>query len=511
MKDLERYKMKILLTTLNSKYIHSNLALKYLYTVASKGEMDVELQEFTINNDKDYPYIEILRGGFDIVCFSCYIWNIEEIIELGSNIKKAAPNTKILLGGPEVSYEYMELMGKNPWIDFIIKGEGEYPFFEFCREIVLEKYDFSKVSSLVYRDEGGIKDNPFGPLPLMDKIPFPYSILDLEDDKVIYYESSRGCPYRCAYCLSSLEKEIRAHSLERTRRDIGYFLYKQVKQVKFLDRTFNYDRGRANHIWQYIIDNDNGVTNFHFEICADLLDSDGLSVIQRARKGLFQFEIGIQSTNPYALRAVNRKETISGITDNVKKLLELENCHIHVDLIAGLPFEDYKSFGQSFDTVYELKADNLQLGFLKLLKGTPLRMNKEVHEYKFRDYAPYEIISNKYLSPVDVIKLKMIETVLELYSNRGGFDKTLELLVKETGITAFNFYEQLADFYYSGGYQHRSHKKEDLYRILLRFAESREKKHKGIVERTAAVLADDLETNMNPDAVKKFHKKGWEI
>lgn len=503
--------MKLLLTTLNSKYIHSNLAVKYLYTVVAKADLHVDVKEFTINNDRDYPFVEISRGGYDLVCFSCYIWNIEETLLLGKTLKKAFPEMKILMGGPEVSYEFDDLMNKNPWIDFIIRGEGEYPFYNFCKEIVSESYDFSKVKSLVYRDNGKIKINMEGPLPLLDKIPFPYSILDVENDKVVYYESSRGCPYRCSYCLSSLDKEIRALSLERTRRDIGYFLFKHVKQVKFIDRTFNYDRNRANQIWQYIIDNDNGVTNFHFEICADLLDSDAFRVLEKARDGLFQFEIGIQSANSYALKAVNRKELISGITENVKKLLEMGNCHVHVDLIAGLPLEDYKSFGKSFDIVYNLGAHNLQLGFLKLLKGTPIRAEAEMHEYRYRDTAPYEIISNKYLSAVDVIKLKMIETVLELYSNRGGFEMTLEHLTKEIGTTPFNFYEQLADFYYSNGYQHKSHKKEDLYRIMLQFAESREKRYPRIVERTSRLLAEDMEISMNPDAVKKFRKKGWEI
>lgn len=498
--------MRILLTTLNSKYVHSNLALKYLYSVAEGSDLDIELWEFTINNDRNYIYTEIVRGGYDIICFSCYIWNIEKIKALASDVKKACPAVKIMLGGPEVSYDTAVFMEENPWADYVIRGEGEYPFFQFCKELVLDENDLSKVSNLTYREDGRILETADGPLLAMDQIPFPYELLPMEADKVIYYESARGCPYRCSYCLSSLEKTIRPLSLERTRRDLGYFLFKKVKQVKFIDRTFNYDKDRALEIWSYLIENDNGVTNFHFEICGELLDDRHFELLSKARKGLFQFEVGIQSANPDALTAVDRKESVFPILHNVERLLTLGNSHIHVDLIAGLPFEDYRSFARSFNKVCELGADNLQLGFLKLLKGTKIRSQASEYEYVYRDEAPYEVISNKFLSAVELVKLKMVETVLDLYANKGGFEMSLAYLIKTLGGNAFLFYEQLADFFFSKGYQHRSHKKEDLYRILLKFAES-----KGLGEVTELFLTEDLTRTMNFDAVKKFHKKGWEI
>lgn len=498
--------MRILLTTLNSKYVHSNLALKYLYSVAEGSDLDIELWEFTINNDMNYIYTEIVRGGYDYVCFSCYIWNIEKIKALAADIKKACPQMKILLGGPEVSYETTLFMEENSWADYIIRGEGEYPFFQFCKELVLNENDFSKVSSLTYREDGRILQTKDGPLLDMDTIPFPYERLPLEPDKVVYYESSRGCPYRCSYCLSSLEKTIRPLSLERARRDLGYFLYKKVKQVKFIDRTFNYDQDRAYEIWRYLIENDNGVTNFHFEICGELLNDRLFDLLSKARQGLFQFEIGIQSANPDALAAVDRKESIFSILHNTEKLLALGNIHIHVDLIAGLPFEDYKSFARSFNKVYELGADNLQLGFLKLLKGTKIRETATKYGYVYREIAPYEVVSNQSLSAVELVKLKMVETVLDLYANKGGFEMGLKYLLKSLGGDPFYFYEQLADFFFSKGYQHRSHKKEDLYRILLKFAES-----KDLGEGAEIFLTEDLSRTMNFDAVKKFHKKGWEI
>ncbi len=503
--------MKILLTTLNSKYVHSSLALKYLYSVIAESELDIELKEFTINNDDNYIYTELARANYDLVCFSCYIWNVEKIKDICSNLKKARPNIKIMVGGPEVSYCSKEYMEENPAVDYVLKGEGEYPLFQFCKAIVLEQEDLSKVPALVYRDGKKIIENQIGPLPDFDRIPFPYQLLDCEEDKVLYYEASRGCPYRCSYCLSSIDKSIRTLNLERVRRDLGYFLYKKVKQVKFIDRTFNFNSERAISIWQYLIENDNGITNFHFEICGELLDDASLGVIEKARKGLFQFEIGIQSANPTALKAVNRNENIYPILYNVERLLRIGNSHIHVDLIAGLPYEDYISFGRSFDKVYGLHADNLQLGFLKLLKGTEIRKNAKQHEYIFRDKAPYEIISSKYMSSVDLIKLKMIENVLDLYYNKGGFGSTIDYLEGVIGKSPFNFYEQLADFYYSNGFQDRSHKKENLYRILYKFSLTKDKEGTELSEKAKHLLEKDLEENMNFDAVKKFHKKGWDI
>ncbi|MEG1566270.1 MAG: DUF4080 domain-containing protein [Anaerovoracaceae bacterium] len=505
--------MKILLTTLNSKYIHSNLALKYLYGVVAQSGCNVELKEFTINNEDNYIYTELVRANYDIVCFSCYIWNIEKIKIICENLKKAKPEVKILVGGPEVSYDSVTFMEENPAIDYLLRGEGEYPFFQFCKNIVLEDDDFSSVGGMVFRKDGEITVNPQGETPDFEKVPFPYEALDCETDKVLYYEASRGCPYRCSYCLSSIDKTIKALPLERVRRDLGYFIFKEVKQVKFIDRTFNFDRERAYSIWKYLIDNDNGTTNFHFEICGELLDEKTLDLLGKARKDLFQFEIGIQSANPVALKAVNRSESITPILSNVTKLLNLRNSHIHVDLIAGLPYEDYASFGKSFNVIYQLKADNLQLGFLKLLKGTKIREEAMEHGYVFRTKAPYEIISSNYMTSVEMIKLKMIETVLDLYYNKGGFGKTLSFVEPAVAKTPFNFYEQLADFFYSHGFQHKSHKKEDLYRIMRKFIESREDEIKvdGLLDMATELLSQDLEETMNFDAVKKFNKKGWEI
>ena len=508
--------MKILLTTLNSKYVHSNLALKYLYSVAVGSGLDITLREFTINNEMGYIYGEILRGGYDLVCFSTYIWNVEQICRLGKTLKQANPSMKIMLGGPEVSYEAAEFMEENPWADYILRGEGELGFFRFCKELVLgggvlSALNPEKVCGLSYRRDREILETADGAALSMENLPFPYQLLEPEADKVVYYESARGCPYRCSYCLSSLEKNIRALPLERTFEELDYFLSEKVKQVKFIDRTFNWDRNRAREIWAHLMEHDNGTTNFHFEICAELLGEEDFELLGRARDGLFQFEIGIQTANERTLEAINRNSNIPELLSNVEQLIGLGNSHIHVDLIAGLPYEGYNSFGHSFNGVYALGADNLQLGFLKLLKGTKARRQAEEYGYVYRSEAPYEVISNDFISAGELVRLKMIEHVLDLYANKGGFTQSLRYLCEASSATAFRFYEKLSAFFYEEGYQHRSHKKEDLYRILYRFALSLEEDFPGISEKTKVLLSADLEVTMNFDAVKKFHKKGWEI
>lgn len=499
--------MKILLTTLNSQYVHSNPALKYLYTVTAEGQDDIELREFTINNEPNYIYGELVRANYNMVCFSCYIWNIEQTKAVAADLKKARPDVKICLGGPEVSFDAHIFAMENPWVDYILCGEGEYSFYRFVQMLGSKETSLNTVPGLVYRQDGKIYVNPqMDPIDF-NSVPFLYSVLDCEADKVVYYESARGCPFKCGYCLSSIDKQIRPLSLDRVKADLAYFLYKNVMQVKFIDRTFNYDESRAYEIFKYLIENDNGRTNFHFEICADLLTEKLLTLLSKARKGLFQFEIGIQSTNPDTLAAVNRKENVYPILYNVEKLLELGNIHIHVDLIAGLPYESYEIFERSFNKVYDLGADAFQMGFLKVLKGTPLAERTQEYGIVARDKAPYEIISNKWLTSVELAKLKTVEKMLDIYYNRGGFKNSIAFLMETLKKNPFKLYESIAQFYYGNGYQHKNRKKEEQYRILLKYAIS-----EGIQEEEVVlVLEKDLRETFNPEEVKRFMKKGWEI
>ena len=426
---------------------------------------------------------------------------------IAADLKKARPEIKICLGGPEVSFDAHIFAIENTWVDFILCGEGEYPFYRFVQVLNEPSKPFNQVPGLVYREDGKIYVNPVMEPMDFDYIPFLYSIIECDEDKVVYYESARGCPFKCGYCLSSIDKKIRPLSIDRVKADLGYFIYKKVKQVKFIDRTFNYDEKRAYEIFRYIIENDNGKTNFHFEICADLMTDRLLRLLSRARKGLFDFEIGIQSTNPETLIAVNRKENVYPILYNVEKLIELGNIHIHVDLIAGLPYETYEIFERSFNKVYALGADAFQMGFLKVLKGTSLIDMHEQFGIVARDKAPYEIISNDWLTSVELARLKTIEKMLDIYYNRGGFRNTTVFLMAKLDKNPFKLYEAIADFYYGKGYQHKNRKKEEQYRILLKFAESVDidsDEAKDVVEK-------DLVETFNPEEVKRFMKKGWEI
>ena len=515
--------MKLLLTTLNAKYVHSNLALKYLYAAAVEKRVPAELREFTINNDDDYIFCELIRGDYELVCFSCYVWNIERTLYLAENLKKARPETKILLGGPEVSFDVERILWEHPFVDFLIAGEGERVFSLLLEELALGERsqtepDLRGIPGLAFRREERIRANPPAAPEAFERIPFPYHTLPCEDDKVAYYESVRGCPFRCAYCLSSVDKTIRALPMSRVRTDLSYFIYKRVKQVKFIDRTFNYDPRRCAEIMEYLVTNDNGVTNFHFEVCGDLIDETMLELLSRARPGLFQLEIGVQSTNPATLESIRRSCDFPRLAKNVERIRNFGGVHLHLDLIAGLPYEDYLTFKKSFNDVYRLRPHDLQLGFLKLLPGTPLRDMTAEYRYVFRRQAPYEVISNAFLSADGLVRLKMVENVLDLYYNRGGFEETVERAACVLWETPFDFYQDLANYYYVSGHQHRSHRKEDLYRILYAFFHWRNGKteeledHPGRRETIVFELLErDLKRTMNPDAVKKFEKKGWEL
>ncbi len=511
--------MKILLTTLNSQYVHSNLAIRYMYTVIANEDCETELREFSINNDLNYIYNEIVRADYDLVCFSCYLWNIEETSVLCSDLKKAKPDMKILIGGPETSFDSADFMTENDWCDYLISGEGEYPFFRLVQLLtgkrqaydMTEEDELSTIPGLSYRAGNLIYVNEqIDPLDF-NSIPFPYSVLEPEQDKVVYYESSRGCPFRCSYCMSSIDKTVRALDASRVESELKYFLFKNLTQVKFIDRTFNYDRERAYKIINYIIQNDNGVTNFHFELCGDLLDDRTLELLGKARKGLFQLEIGIQSTNPETLRAVNRAENVYPVLYNTGRLAELGNCHTHVDLIAGLPYETMETFERGFDKVYALKADAFQMGFLKVLKGTEIHRRASEFGIVYRDHTPYEVVSTKWISAEEMVHLKEMDRMLDTYYNRKGFSHTLDYLTSE--MTPFKLFSRLAAFYYERGYQNRDRRKDDQYRIMLEF--SKVLSEDGTVadcdKEVLKTLDLDARETMDRINYGRFIRKGWEI
>lgn len=462
--------MNLMLVALNAKYIHSNLALRYLGKTVDKLVDKLSIVEYTINHSSDYILSEIYKQQPDVIAFSCYIWNMEEIHYLCKTLKKVLPEITIVLGGPEVSYETKALMEENDSIDIVVIGEGELTFPLLVRYLALNE-DYSTMEGIAYRCRGSVYLNPpTSSLIDMNLLPFPYdddSMADLE--KIIYYESSRGCPFNCQYCLSSAEQGVRFLPVERVKKELQYFIDKNVRQVKFVDRTFNANKKVAMDIMNYLIIHNKGKTNFHFEVTADLLDKDMLEFLEKAPVGLFQFEIGVQSTNQETLKAIDRKMDFSKLQQAVKTISSYRNIHQHLDLIVGLPYEDYFSFRRSFNDVFSLRPEKLQVGFLKLLKGSGLRAMSEKYGYVYSDYPPYDILENDYLSYGELLRLKGIEEMVEIYWNSRVFNTSIEVLLASFYSNSFGFFEELWRYWEKKGYHHVSHGKNKIYEILFEF------------------------------------------
>lgn len=468
--------MKTVLVAINAKYIHSNLAVYSLRSYARTFGYEPELLEFTINQQKD----QILKGIYelkpDLLCFSCYIWNLSYVEEIMEDIKKILPEVTIWAGGPEVSYDAPKFLTKHPEVDGIMCAEGEKTLTELIRYYETEKSQgksLEEIDGIVYHKDGEIHQTPLREIMNMDDLVFPYEDLKDFEHKIIYYESSRGCPFSCSYCLSSIDKKLRFRSFSLVEKELEFFLVHKVPQVKFVDRTFNCKKSHAMAIWTYIKEHDNGITNFHFEVAADLLTEDEIALIQTMRPGLIQLEIGVQSTNERTLAEIHRKTDFEEITRKVKAVQKGENVHQHLDLIAGLPYEDYESFGHSFNDVYALKPEQLQLGFLKVLKGSYMAEAAEGYGCVHKAKPPYEVLGTRWLSYEKILKLKGVEEMVEVYYNSGQFQKTIRAM---EGLfeTAFSMYEELADFYERNGYNEISHTRIRRYEILQEFLQEKE-------------------------------------
>lgn len=460
--------MKILLAACNAKYIHSNPAVYDLKAYAAAYKDSVQIKEFTINQPKDEIMKEIYRSGADVVCFSCYIWNISFVRELIRDLKKILPDTAFWAGGPEVSFHAKNFLEDMPQVTGIMKGEGEETFLALAGYYLEGKGRLEEISGIVFRKENEIVDNGFREPVDLDRIPFIYENPENFENRIIYYESSRGCPFSCSYCLSSIDRKLRFRSLSLVKKELQFFLDHRVPQVKFVDRTFNCRHEHAMEIWKYILEHDNGVTNFHFEVSADLFREDELELIGRMRPGLIQLEIGVQSANPETLEAVHRKTDLEKLRRNVEKIRSFHSVHQHLDLIAGLPCEDYESFRRSFDFVYSMKPDQLQLGFLKVLKGSLMEEKAREYGITCKSLEPYEVLSTRWISYEEILKLKTVESMVEVYYNSGQFQYTLNWLMGFWE-DAFSFYEDLGRFYERKGYEELSHSRIRRYEILLEF------------------------------------------
>lgn len=465
--------MKILLAACNAKYIHSNLAVYNLKSCSGEYSSSVVVKEYTINQIRDDILKDIYLEQPDVVCFSCYIWNISFVRELVPDLKKILPQVEFWAGGPEVSYDAVEFLKKNPAFFGVMVGEGEETFHELAGYYIERKPEtLSGIRGVAFRDENKGRDIVHtGWRELMDlsKVPFAYSNLTEFKNRIIYYESSRGCPFSCSYCLSSIDKKLRFRDIELVKKELQFFIDNKVPQVKFVDRTFNCKHDHAMEIWRYITENDNGITNFHFEISADLLRAEELALMKTMRPGLIQLEIGVQSTNPQTIKAIRRTMDFEKLKGIVEQIHSFGNIHQHLDLIAGLPYEGYDSFHKSFCDVYALRPEQFQLGFLKVLKGSYMMEMTGEYQILYKDREPYEVLSTAWLTYGEILRLKMVESMVEVYYNSGQFKNTLVFLEKYFD-DPFRMYEALGRFYEKKGYSEISHSRMRRYEILMEFA-----------------------------------------
>ena len=465
--------MKILLAACNAKYIHSNLAVYNLKSCSGKYSPNVVIKEYTINQIRDDVLKDIYLEQPDVICFSCYIWNISFVKELVPDLKKILPHVDFWAGGPEVSYDAVEFLKKNPAFFGVMVGEGEETFHELAGYYIERKPEnLKEIRGVAFHDETKVPDIVHtGWRELMDlsKVPFAYSNLTEFKNRIIYYESSRGCPFSCSYCLSSIDKKLRFRDIELVKNELQFFIDNKVPQVKFVDRTFNCKHDHAMAIWRYITEHDNGITNFHFEISADLLREEELALMKTMRPGLIQLEIGVQSTNPQTIKAIRRTMDFEKLKGIVEQIHGFGNIHQHLDLIAGLPYEGYDSFHKSFCDVYALRPEQFQLGFLKVLKGSHMMEMTGEYQILYKDREPYEVLSTAWLTYGEILRLKMVESMVEVYYNSGQFKHTLVFL-EQYFEDPFRMYEALGRFYEKKGYSEISHSRMRRYEILMEFA-----------------------------------------
>lgn len=474
--------MNILLTAINAKYIHSNLAVYSLRAYAAgkceRYKEEIGIAEYTINQPLDQILMDLYKRKPEVLCFSCYLWNIEYVEQLITELGKIMPQTDIWLGGPEVSYHASHMLEQFPQVYGIMRGEGEETFLELAEFYYnnsgksLEQCEkvqrLKEIVGITFRDGEEIIETADRSVMDLSKVPFVYEDLDVFKNKIIYYESSRGCPFSCSYCLSSIDKCLRFRDLELVKKELQFFIDHEIPQVKFVDRTFNCKHSHSMEIWSYIKEHDKGKTNFHFEVAADLLNEEELNLISTMRPGLIQLEIGVQSTNEQTIKEIHRTMKFSQVIEVVNRVHAAKNIHQHLDLIAGLPFEDYNSFHKSFCDVYALRPEQLQLGFLKVLKGSHMEEKTKDYELLYQNRPPYEVLSTKWLPYSDVIRLKGLEEMVEVYYNSRQFEHTMELLEQVFG-DAFVMFEEMSNYYEEHGYYGVNHNRVARYEILYAF------------------------------------------
>ena len=500
--------MKVLLVTLDSKFIHANLAVRYLKKFCKDDDFDIEIKEFTINQKQEYILYEIFSADPQIIAFSSYVWNIEIIKGLAYIIKEAKNDIKILCGGPEVSFKTEKFMESEPFVDYVIFGEGELTFREFLLEFQKNSRNFKGIKGLAYRGNDKIVINEArDPIENLDIINFPYEENDDFQNKIIYYESARGCPFCCSFCMSSIDKKTRLFSISRVKNDLKTLLNTKARQIKFVDRTFNADYKRAMEIMKFIVQHNKNNMKIHFEITADIINDEFLKYIKTLPVNMFQFEIGVQSLNDKTLAEINRKMNIQRLNKVVKSIESSKNIHIHLDLIAGLPYEGYESFKRSFDGIYKLHAEKIQLGFLKVLKGTKIYEDAKKHGIRYRNVSPYEVICTKYILADEILKLKNVEELVGKYYNEKYFESTLKYILKNMfPESAFKFYEDLSIYWQKNDLYKMSHSRKELYEIVFDYVKYNNK----VTDEFICCLRYDYVFNNQYEELPVYLNKGTE-
>lgn len=472
--------MNIVLAAINAKYIHSNLAVYSLRAYAQQYKDEIQIAEYTINQQIDDILMDLYKKKPDVLCFSCYIWNLSYVEELIRELGKIFPSVPIWVGGPEVSYDTKDVLERLPEVTGVIFGEGEKTFLEVVEYYHGKDVKLSEIKGITYRgEEGQFLQNSWREVMDLSEVPFVYHDMADFKNKIIYYESSRGCPFSCSYCLSSIDKCLRFRKLELVEKELQFFIDEKVPQVKFVDRTFNCNHKHAIAIWKYIKEHDKGITNFHFEVAADLLNEEELKLIESMRPGLIQLEIGVQSTNEQTIREIRRTMRFEEVARIVQRINQGENVHQHLDLIAGLPYEDMESFQKSFDDVYRLHPEQLQLGFLKVLKGSYMESQKERYGLVYKSRPPYEVLYTKWLSYEEMMQLKSVEEMVEVYYNSGQFSYCLRKLEEEYA-SPFVLYQGLGRYYENHELHLMSHSRITRYEILLGFIREKHKERESL-------------------------------
>ena len=472
--------MNIVLAAINAKYIHSNLAVYSLRAYAQQYKDEIQIAEYTINQQIDDILMDLYKKKPDVLCFSCYIWNLSYVEELIRELGKIFPSVPIWVGGPEVSYDTKDVLERLPEVTGVIFGEGEKTFLEVVEYYHGKDVKLSEIKGIAYRgEEGQFLQNSWREVMDLSEVPFVYHDMADFKNKIIYYESSRGCPFSCSYCLSSIDKCLRFRKLELVEKELQFFIDEKVPQVKFVDRTFNCNHKHAIAIWKYIKEHDKGITNFHFEVAADLLNEEELKLIESMRPGLIQLEIGVQSTNEQTIREIRRTMRFEEVARIVQRINQGENVHQHLDLIAGLPYEDMESFQKSFDDVYRLHPEQLQLGFLKVLKGSYMESQKERYGLVYKSRPPYEVLYTKWLSYEEMMQLKSVEEMVEVYYNSRQFSYCLRKLEEEYA-SPFVLYQGLGRYYENHELHLMSHSRITRYEILLGFIREKHKERESL-------------------------------